>query len=336
MNECYDRDRIEDTVFNVIKNKSEVSGQNLSKISSFIELFKSNTKNISVELNKFVADEVTFSHLLEEEQELELEIEQEEEKEFERPPPATPLKNNLDIDVKNLVIDGVFNEKSRSFLRLPQALDDCSLKKILQHDAWSEQLFVTKDFTRTVIITDEIDDYLRIPRWLCVHGQNEEMKIVFLSDFETNELFPYFKPSTAGLVLFLPRSREGQERTFSFNHVNIPDHLIEQLGVFTGSLYFNKKEEQDAFNLFIGYCPSPRNEIQQNFFENSFINQNGFVCLENREKVFEEDSFYKLSKFKNDPNELIIKLYELRNYGIVPKSSHHLKVLRSGRKNFFR
>jgi hypothetical protein len=50
----------------------------------------------------------------------------------------------------------------------------------------------------------------------------------------------------------------------------------------------------------------------------------------------EEDSFYKLSKFKNDPNELIIKLYELRNYGIIPKSAHHLKVLRSGRKHLFR
>ena len=37
-------------------------------------------------------------------------------------------------------------------------------------------------------------------------------------------------------------------------------------------------------------------------------------------------NFSKLSGFEEDPNELIIKLYELRNPGLIPKSSHHLII----------
>jgi hypothetical protein len=36
--------------------------------------------------------------------------------------------------------------------------------------------------------------------------------------------------------------------------------------------------------------------------------------------------------FEEDPKKLIIKLYELRNHNIIPKSSHHLKFLSSNRK----
>ena len=139
-------------------------------------------------------------------------------------------------------------------------------------------------------------------------------------------------PKVTSLAKFIPRLREGQDRILAFPDVEIPKYLEEQLGVFTGSLFFNKYKEQEDFLRFIGYCASPRDLIQQRYFENGFINQNGFVTLKNRKKVFED---IELSKFQEDPSDLLTKIFELRNYGIVPRSAHHNKILRSGQKNIF-
>jgi hypothetical protein len=333
LKKLYDPDRIEDTITNIIYKKSEFIGQNLSNVSLFYEKYKEKAESIHSLLLKYASTETTFSHLLEEEQELELEIEQEQEKETERPPSAKPLKNLVEPDVERFIKSGDFNKNSKSFIKLIESLNESSLRNILQPFAWSDQLFVTRDFTKTVSNNlNEIDDYLRPPRWFSIHGKNENMIIVFLSDYEANELFAHFNPNVTSLATFLPRLREGQDRILSFPKVDIPSYLEEQLAVFTGSLFFNKNEEQDDFVRFVGYCPSPRSHIQQIYFENEIIFQNGFVAFENRKKVFRD---VKLSNFQEDPCDLLTKLYELRNYGIVPRSAHHLKILRLGRRNEF-
>jgi hypothetical protein len=330
LKKLYDSDRKEDTVPNVFTKKSEYLCQNLSKISLFYEEFKDKAANINNLLFKYVPNEIKFSHLLEEEQELELEVEQEQEKELERPPPASPHKNSIESDVEKFIKFGDFNKNSKSFIKLIECLNKSSLKNLLQPFAWSDKLFVTRDFTKTVLNTsNEIDNYLRPPRWFSVCGKDENMIIVFVSDYEANQLFAHFNENMTSLSTLIPRLREGQDRILSFPKIKIPDYIEEQLGVFAGSMFFNKDEEQNNFLHFIGYCPSPREDFQQEYFDNGLINQNGFVPLRNRQVVFDK---IELSKFQDDPRDLLTKLYELRNYGIVPRSVHHLKILNSGRK----
>lgn len=193
-------------------------------------------------------------------------------------------------------------------------------------------MFVTEDFTKTVETNDEIDNYLRPPRWMCIHGHDENMKIIFFSDYEANELFPYFKPTTVLLATLLPKFRIDQERLLCFSLSKIQERLMAQLLLFAGSLYFKNDYEQNEFVSFIGYSPSPRENLQQEHFENGLISQNGFVHMKHRKAVLGTDD----CKFSIDPNEFIVKLFELRNYGIVPKTAHHLSILRSGRKNVFK
>ena len=59
----------------------------------------------------------------------------------------------------------------------------------------------------------------------------------------------------------------------------------------------------------------------------SLINKNGYVPSMNR---FENHAF--LCKFWNDPCKFIIKLFDIRNYGIVPDSAHHLEIFSNGKK----
>ena len=122
------------------------------------------------ELKGYVEKESKFAQSVEEELELELEVEQEEEREIERPPPCEPYKNCLDEDVKQLVLNGKFNLASNSFISLSYGLDESSLKSYVQHKAWSKGLFITRDFKMTVHSIDEKDDFLRPPRWLCIHN----------------------------------------------------------------------------------------------------------------------------------------------------------------------
>ena len=195
LKKLYDLNRIEDTVSSIISKRSEILGQNLSKISLFHNEFEVKTEKINNLLCEFVSTEITFSHLLEEEQELELEIEQEQEKESERPPSASPHRSCIEPDVEKFIKYGDFNKNSKSFMKLIESLNESSLKNILQPFAWSDKLFVTRDFTKTITNSlNEIDDYLRPPRWFSIYGKNENTIIVFLSAYEANELFAHFNP----------------------------------------------------------------------------------------------------------------------------------------------
>ena len=54
---------------------------------------------------------------------------------------------------------------------------------------------------------------------------------------------------------------------------------------------------------------------------------------EHREKVFKRNrELFEISKFNEDPIEIIQKLAEIRNYGIVSKFAHHFLILLRGRR----
>ena len=331
----YDGDITEGTVTRLVKAKASSNKKHLEKKVTNKAFFQSLDKNfdkIFKILEEYIPNKKTYSNNLEEEQEMELEIEEEEEKEIQRPPESRPLENLLEDDVLQLAKNEFFKKDSASFVKLPHSLDNSSLHGLLQHNAWSSKLYTTRDFTRTVEIKNEQDVFLRPPRWLILHQSDKSLRIVLISDYEANELYPLFKQSSSSLALLLPRGRQHQERLIAIPTINIPQHLFEQLSIYAGSLYFNSNDEQEAFITFIGYCPAPRNELFQNYFDTGkILNQNSYVPLDNRRFVFCNDCNEK-SKFDDDPNDLITQLYKIRNYGVIPNSSHHLQILCSGKK----
>ena len=59
--------------------------------------------------------------------------------------------------------------------------------------------------------------------------------------------------------------------------------------------------------------------------------KNGYVPEEFRSSF---ESLNTSCKFKKDPNTLIKKLAQIRNYGIVPESAHHNYIFESGKKPY--
>ena len=151
-----------------------------------------------------------------------------------------------------------------------------------------------------------------------------------LSAFEANEFLAFVNPLKVSFIMYMPRNRPEQLQLFSLDSVNVDQRLVQQINVYAGSGYFSECEEVEAYLKFIGYCPGPRKELQQKFFDEELIEKNGYVCKKNREKVFETQN--DLSEFEEDPGDVIMKLVEIRNYGLVSKYSHHLDILLRGKR----
>jgi hypothetical protein len=100
---------------------------------------------------------------------------------------------------------------------------------------------------------------------------------------------------------------------------------MTQVLTFAGSLYFKDHIEEKYFCHFIGYCPDPRTEAQNNFFVEGLIRKNGFVELKYRDLIFCDDK-ENLSKFVEDPSKLIRSLLEIRNFNLIPKTAHHFEI----------
>ena len=85
---------------------------------------------------------------------------------------------------------------------------------------------------------------------------------------------------------------------------------MAELAVFSASLYFQYQHEQEAFCQFVGFCPRPRTEAQQEYFEQGTIHENGYVENAVRPKV---DARLSRSTFVADPAQLITRLTETRH-----------------------
>jgi hypothetical protein len=136
--------------------------------------------------------------------------------------------------------------------------------------------------------------------------------------------------------MILPRTRKAQERLFYFQTSDeckrTSKVLLEQLFIYSGSIFFQDLVEQNSFLTFLGYIPSPRNKLHEKHFDNGLVCKNGYVPKENRSLVFGPLS--NNSKFDKDPCNFIEKLAEIRNYKQIPDSAHHLKIFREGHKPF--
>jgi hypothetical protein len=89
-------------------------------------------------------------------------------------------------------------------------------------------------------------------------------------------------------------------------------------------------KEIDEYLGFIGYCPSPRNQVQEKMFDDGIIKHCGFVEKQNRMMVFG----HLKCLFQENPHELVMKISEIRNYGIVSKFAHYFEIFHCGRRPF--
>ena len=175
---------------------------------------------------------------------------------------------------------------SAEFLHLPRALDNTALAQIVQVGAWNPNIRVSRDFNRVVVSYPlSRDQFLRAPHWIvsCVvppnehDGDNEDEQqphtsLLIISAFEANELMPAFRRGTScvrtRLHMFAARLHDTQSTLFHDTLLSLPaDHspplpyselLDPELLLFSGSIYFEGREEERAYCRFLGLRPHPR------------------------------------------------------------------------------
>lgn len=326
----YEPDRVEHKISDIIFKKIELLDGYFRKSKTAEEKVKKIQENIQF----CVKDIKRFSQLLDVEKEMEFEVEQEEEREIYRPDSITPAKNFIDEDAKYFAKTGQVRN-SKAFRKFTESFSISTiLDPEIQPNAWTSDILVTRDFTETVIMKNKSDDYLRLPRWVAI--SNKSNKIVIMSSFETNYLIPTFKNNdNVTLAMLLPRNKKKQDIIiyFSDNDLNIiPTRNLVELSIFSGSLYIEGEEEQNEYISFLGYCPHPRTEQEEEFLNENKILKNGYVPSKFRPEVFSSHPNKELSKFIQDPSSMVQKIISLRNYGIVPVSSHHNVLFTAGRK----
>lgn len=285
--------------------------------------------------------------------EKELEHEQEQERNVERPAAMSPAQPYFDEKFKELILCSA----------LPNILHDLkhrgclisvheSLAKtrlILDHssesDAWSNKIFVTKDFTRVLLDqSGYCDEYLRPVWWIAYVKEptTNSYILILLSSYECDRLITTFKQSKESvLCMFRPRLSKLHDNLLNQRnlqvtgmsgivpHIDVNDEC--QLNVYSGSMYFKSEIEQDAYCSFLGLIPRPRTEHLDEAFKAGIIQPNGFVMPEHRAFSGDVSKAVATCKFKKNPVDLAIKLIEAQHH-LMRKESHVESILECGFK----
>ena len=325
----YSYDRIEKFVCDILKSRVDHITNSLNQSIRNSRSFKTFTEKIMQKIGNYLENQKVYSHLFDEEQELELEIEKEEERQKEIPKSAVPLNPSISIDLELYIKTGCVPQNSRGFIPIGLSLLESSIKPLMQPEAWSKRIFVTYDYLKTVKSVHCGDDYLRPPRWICYNESIPDAELVIISAHEADQLMSKFNQQGTALAMFIPRTRIDQIICFNKFQLKIPQNILAQLAVYAGSMFL-QNEEIEFYLKFIGYCPSPRNEVEEKMFNDGLILHCGFVKDENRMKVFGNRGCL----FKDNPDKLVMKIAEVRNYGIVSKFAHYFEIFQSGRRPF--
>ena len=229
---------------------------------------------------------------LQEEQERELSPEIEEEREVQRPAPMEAEQHRLHPNLVYLVTTGIFCTGSDAFLPAFQALKSTSSAKRFDLMEFTNDLFVTADFMRTVKppkgVTSESyvsDSYLRPVQWILsvvMKGRASASRyLIILSPLEAEQLLPTIQKSNiATLHLYAPRFTQGYSpldtldlccvgREFSASSQSIRRSQIVQLNLFAGQLYFKSYAEYVELCSCLGLAweaPKEGEELQADGF----------------------------------------------------------------------
>ncbi|KAH7114591.1 hypothetical protein EDB81DRAFT_702529 [Dactylonectria macrodidyma] len=213
---------------------------------------------------KFGLTELRTSSL-QEEQERELSPETEHERQVERPPPAEPEIHHLHEDLRSFVQNGVFSRFSSAFKPAFMALEHTSAAKNFDVSEFRNNVWVTRDFARTVKGSFGSDNYAdsfqRSVQWILTSkGEIANNRLLVISPYEAQNLLPDIETSRhVTLRLYSPWVNLGFG---SLDHLNlytipqarirdtIPRGLIAQLNVFAGQLYLS------SYSDYVELCGS--------------------------------------------------------------------------------
>ena len=310
-------------------------------------------------INQYTERVRCFAHVLDEEQERELEHELEEYQEVQRPGEATPHKPKVSKVVRQLATLGTFDRTSIEFLPILEAFKGTKLWQKAEAKAWSNKLFVTREFA-TVVTPDSVStgvEFIRPVTWLVVvmskldkdskpqslyRGSETHCDligdleaIVLLSPFEVNSLMAEFRQGNgAHLHMVAPRHHRGQSFMVSEPSLVLPKlgskrrpfddpaHIAQLIG-FSGSVFFATNHEQDAYCDFLGLCPRPRSEVEEIAFHHGDIEQDGYVPLEQRQKLH----LKTMCAFERSPMPFMVEVLSSRGWVGHASTSHVGKIL---------
>ncbi|CAK1363128.1 unnamed protein product [Cercospora beticola] len=206
---------------------------------------------------------------LQEEQERELSPEIEQERQVQRPHAAEPAKHTLHNDVIAFAKQGTYSSNSRAYMPAFQAFRHTSAVKAfdLAQLKKDPKLHVSLDFVETVqrsgIRSYKSDSFQRSVNWLLstkTPEGNDIERILIISPYEANQLYPSMAQSKATLHLYKSRGNSGYEPLdrLDFHTVpilsqlRIPRSLAIQLNLFAGQLYISSYEDYLEICKFLG------------------------------------------------------------------------------------
>lgn len=270
----------------------------------------------------------------------------------ERPPKSEPAVPSFDDRLKQLVSQGsqdgalIENMKTDGMLMsMANSLSNTKLYESLGNDvnAWADHLLVTKDFKTVIISTDATcDQYLR-PVWWIAQIENAKVGnknyLILLSSYECEQLLPSFCQSkVATLVMYRARLSESHSNLLHQRklyvtgmdepaHIDITDEI--QIGVYSGSMYFQHQMESNAFCEFLGLILNRETAELKEAFEHGIIQTDGFVPMENRQHLQAIFDCVGQCRFQKSPVGFVIKLIAAQHHPL-PKFAHVASILLRG------
>ncbi|KAL0485115.1 hypothetical protein AKO1_004375 [Acrasis kona] len=295
----YGCERHSDTVPNIINNQLNAIHKNVIDKSEFIKMCRPVTSHCK----RYVSKQEGYAQILNEEQERELEAETENEQQIIRPKVEKPHKHGVDQRLLQLLSPKM---RVHTFDPISTDIENTSFEKYFEQEGWSHKITCSRDFQKVVEKnTGKSTDYLRPIKYLITYYDTEFRKLILISDYEANELLPYFTQDTHNaqirLQMYSPRLRpdqrilidmpelqlplvkptqESSQETTSRSHV--PPNILAQLSMLSGNQYFSDNDEKEKVCDFLGFCLRPWTEEQQKAFDENKIHSTGFIPPEYR------------------------------------------------------
>lgn len=205
------------------------------------------------------------SATLEEEQERELSPEIVQERQVQKPTSAQPATHSIHPDVLTFVTTGELLNGSEAFQPAFASLRGTSAAAYLDVSQLPQDLLVTMDFSKSIQtsgMSSTLDDYQRPVQWILTSnfsngGSSSTIKhMVVISPYEAHMILPTLDQSKGvSLHLYAPRANLGLRALDKLDLYTmpqqaqshaLPQHLILQLNLFAGQLYFGSFEEYVA------------------------------------------------------------------------------------------
>ncbi|KAL2840210.1 hypothetical protein BJY01DRAFT_250125 [Aspergillus pseudoustus] len=222
------------------------------------------------------------SRYLDEEEERQLAPEIEQERQIQRPGPLEAREHRLQRDVRRFVVKGILDASKGAFLPALTALKATSAAHYLNVAEFPNELLVTSDFSKTVLmpkVPSFSDNYQRPVQWILTSHdrissrqaekqatqQTEKLPVkhmVVVSPFEANHLrSDILKSKYVTLHVYAPRQNGSFPSLDQLNLYSIPTNrpnidsppsLRIQLNLFAGQLYIDSYGEYREICEYLG------------------------------------------------------------------------------------